>query len=101
VKTIQQLPNLNDIKSARSVGATSIPKAKRPSHLELYVRGREKERLEKELAALNKRRNTVMRNLTSVNEQIERLQREALAQHRDQNCENVSQKPLKTLTIKY
>jgi hypothetical protein len=101
MRTIQQLPSLSDIRSVRSVGATSIPKVKRPSHLELYVLGREKDRLDKELAALNKRRSTVMRNLTGVNEQIEKLQQEALEQQKNKNCENAPQKPLKTLTIKY
>jgi hypothetical protein len=101
MKTIQQLPNLSDIKSVRSVGATSIPKIKRPGHLELYVLGREKDRLEKELAALNKRRNTVMKNLKSVNEQVERLQKEAVEQQKKKDCESTPQKPLKMLTVNY
>ncbi len=101
MRTIQQLPSLSDIKSVRSVGATSIPKVKRPSHLELYVLGREKDRLEKELAALNKRKNTVTRNLTSVNVQIEKLQQEAIEQQTNKNHQDAPAKPLKTLTVKY
>lgn len=101
MKTIQQLPNLSDIKSVRSVGATSIPKVKRPIHLDLYVLARTKDRLEKELAALNKRRNTVMRNLAGADEQIEKLQHEALEQQKNRHDENAPQKPLKTLTVKY
>jgi hypothetical protein len=101
MKKIQQLPNLSDIKSVRSVGATSIPKIKRPGYLELYVRGREKERFEKELAALNKRRNTVKKNLTSINEQIERLQKQTYEQQKNKNSESTLQKPLKTMTVNY
>ena len=101
MKTIQQLPSLSDIKSVRSVGATSIPKIKRPGHLELYVLGREKDRLEKELAALNKRRNTVQKNLTAVNEQIKKLQKEALEQQKSKDCESTPQKPIKTLPVNY
>jgi hypothetical protein len=101
MKTIQQLPNLSDIKSVRSIGATSIPKIKRPGHLELYVLGREKDRLEKELAALNKRGNTVKKNLTCINEQIEKLQKQEYEQTKNKNCENTPQKPLKTLTLNY
>jgi len=101
MKTIQQLPNLSDIKSVRSVGATSIPKVKRPGHLELYVLGREKDRLEKELAALNKRRNTVIKNLAGVNEQIQKLQKQTYEQQRNKDQENTPQKPLKTLTVNY
>jgi len=101
MKTIQQLPNLSDIKSVRSVGATSIPKIKRPGHLELYVLGREKDRLEKELAALNKRRNTVKKNLSGVNDQIEKLQKQAYEQQKNRGSESTPHKPLKTLTVKY
>ncbi|MFZ2148500.1 MAG: hypothetical protein WAV28_14895 [Sedimentisphaerales bacterium] len=101
MKTIQQLPNLSDIKSVRSIGATSIPKVKRPGHLELYVLGREKDRLAKELAALNKRRNTVIKNLAGVNEQIQKLQKQVYEQQESKDYESTPQKPLKTLTVKY
>jgi len=99
--TIQQLPTLSDIKSVRSIGATSIPKIKRPTHLDLYVLGMEKSRLEKELAALNKRRNTVKNNLSGVNNQIEKLQKQAYEQQKNRDSENTPQKPLKTLTVDY
>jgi hypothetical protein len=101
MKTIQQLPNLSDIKSVRSIGATSIPKIKRPAHLDLYVLGMEKSRLEKELAALNKRRSTVMRSLADVSEQVEKLQKQTYEQQRNKDHENTPQKPLKTLTVSY
>jgi hypothetical protein len=100
MKTLQQLPNLSDIKSVRSIGATSIPKAKRPLHLDLYALAREKDRLEKELAVLNKRRNTVMKNLACTNEQIEKLHT-ALVARPNKACEDAPQKPLKTLSINY
>ena len=99
--TIQQLPTLSDIKSVRSISATSIPKIKRPTHLDLYVLGMEKSRLEKELAALNKRRNTVKNNLSGVNNQIEKLQKQAYEQQKNRDSENTPQKPLKTLTVDY
>jgi hypothetical protein len=101
MRTIQQLPNLSDIKSVRSIGATSIPKIKRPAHLDLYVLGMEKSRLEKELAALNKRRSTVMRNLADVSAQVEKLQKQTYEQQRNKDQENSPQKPLKTLSVNY
>lgn len=101
MKTMQQLPNLSNIKSVRSVGATSIPKVKRPSYLELYVLGKEKDRLEEELAVMNKRKNTVKKNLTGVNKQIEKLQKQTYKQTKTKNCESTSKKPLKTLLVNY
>jgi hypothetical protein len=101
MRTIQQLPNLSDIKSVRSIGATSIPKIKRPAYLDLYALGMEKSRLEKELAALNKRRNTVMRSLADVSSQVEKLQKQTYEQQRNKDQENTPQKPLKTLSVNY
>ncbi len=101
MKTIQQLPNLGDIKSVRSIGASSIPKIARPAHLDLYVIGMEKSRLDKELAALDKRRNTVMRKLKEVDTQIDKLQKQTYEQQRNKDQENTPQKPLKTLTVNY
>lgn len=101
MKSIQQLPGLSDIKSVRSVGATSIPRAERSSHLELHVLATDKSRLEKELASLDKRMTTVQKNLSIINKQIETLQQEALAQLRSGKDESAPQKPLKTLTVEY
>jgi len=101
MKTLQQLPNLSDIKSVRSIGATSIPKIKRPAYLELYALGMEKSRLEKELAALNKRRSTIMRNLADVSAQVEKLQKQTYQQHENNNQEDAPQKPFKTLKVNY
>jgi len=101
MKTIQQLPNLSDIKSVRSIGATSIPKIKRPAHLDLYVLGMEKSRLEKELAVLNKRRNTVIKNLANVNLQVEKLRKQTYEQQRVKTQDSTPQKPLKTLSVNY
>jgi hypothetical protein len=101
MKSMQELPNLSDIKSVRSIGATSIPKIKRPAHLDLYVLGMEKSRLQKELAALNKRRSTVMRSLADVSTQVEKLRKQAYEQQGNKDQENTLQKPLKTLTVNY
>ena len=101
MKTVQQLPNQSDIKSVRSIGATSIPKIKRPAHLDLYVLGMEKSRLEKEIAALNKRRSTVMRSLADVSAQVEKLRKQTYEQQGNKIHEDVPQKTLKTLTVNY
>jgi predicted nuclease with TOPRIM domain len=101
MKTMQQLPNLGDIRSVRSIGAASIPRVKRPVHLDLYVLSMEKSRLEKELAALNKRRSTIMRKLADVDAQVEVLQKQVFGKKKNETSDEASQKPLKTLTINY
>jgi hypothetical protein len=101
MKGIQQVISVRDIKSIHSVGARSIPKAQRSACLELYMHRREKDRLEKEIFVLDKRRNTAQRLLDSINKRIEKLQTEAHQEQKIKTYRNIPTKPLKTLSIKY
>ena len=57
MRGIQQMPCLRNIKSIQSIGARSIPKVQRStSYLELYMLRRKKDRLEKEIFALDKKK---------------------------------------------
>jgi len=100
MKTVQQLSSLNNIKSVRSIGATSIPKAQRSGHLELYVLESEKNRLEKELFVLDKRRNTVRKQLDSVSDRIEKLQKQ-ISEKRGAKTGKTPKNPLKTMILNY
>jgi hypothetical protein len=77
MKGIQQISSLKNLKSIHSVGIRSIPKVQRSSDLELYILRREKDRLEKEIVALTKRKAVADRHLGSITKHIEELQREA------------------------
>jgi len=101
MKGIQQVISGRDIKSIHSVGARSIPKAQRSAYLELYMHRREKDRLEKEIFALDKRRNTAKRLLDSINKRIEKLQTETHEEQKIKTYRNIPTKPLKTLSIQY
>lgn len=101
MKGIQQVIGVRDIKSIHSIGARSVPKAQRSAYLELYMHRREKDRLEKEIFVLDKRRNTAQRLLDSINKRIEKLQTEAHEEQKIKTYRNIPTKPLKTLSIKY
>jgi len=101
MRRIQQVLGVRDIKSIHSVGARSIPKVQRSSYLELYMLKREKDRLEKEIFALDKRRNSANRQLNSVNKRIEKLQKEVHEEQKIKTYRNAPTKPLKTMAIKY
>ena len=101
MKGILQVTGVREIKSIHSVGARSIPKAQRSCYLELYMYRREKDRLEKEIFVLDKRRNAAKRLLDSVNKRIERLQAESHEEQKIKTYRNVPTKPLKTLSIQY
>ncbi len=101
MKGIQQVTSIKEVKSMHSVGARSIPKAQRSAYLDLYINRREKDRLEKEIFVLDKRRNTVQRLLDSINKRIEKLQTETHEEQKVKTYRNIPTKPLKTLSIKY
>jgi len=101
MKSIQRLSGLRDTKSLHSIGATSIPKSQRSGHLELYVLENEKNRLEKELFALDKRRGGVKKQLDSVNGQLEKLQNEIWKERGAKIANKAPKKPLKTMALSY
>ena len=101
MKGIMQTQGIENIKSVRSIGARSIPKVQRSSHLELYVLEREKDRLEKEIFALNKRTSRAKRQLDSVYRRLKKLQEETHEEQKIKTHRSVPTKPLKTMAINY
>lgn len=101
MKGMMQVVGARDIKSIHSVGARSIPKVQRSSYLELYMLRREKDRLEKEIFALDKRRDTAKRQLDSIYRRIEGLQKEVHEEDEIKTSRSISTRPLKTMGISY
>ena len=101
MKGIQRVISVRDVKSIHSIGGSSVPKAQRSAYLELYVSGREKDRLEKEIYVLDKRRNTAKKLLNFVYKRIERLQSEVREDQTLKTCKSVPGKPMKKLSIQY
>jgi len=101
MKGIQQVTGIKEVKSMHSVGARSIPKAQRSAYLDLYMHRREKDRLEKEMFVLDKRRNTAKRLLDSINKRIEKLQTETHGEQKIKTYRSVPTKPLKTFSLQY
>lgn len=101
MRGIQQVLGVRDVKSIHSTGARSIPKVQRASYLELYMLRREKDRLEKEIFALEKRKNSSTRRLDSINKRIEKLQREVYDEQQIKTHRGLPTKPLKTMPINY
>ena len=97
----QQVRGARDIKSIHSAGARSVPKVERSPYLELYTLRREKDRLEKEISALGKRRGAAQRLLDTINKRIEKLQKETYEKQEIKTYRNVPTKPVKTMPIKY
>ena len=102
MKGIQQIPGLRNIKSMHSAGGRSIPKVQRSGYLELYVLGRERERLEKEFFILEKRKRTIDRELESINKRMEKLKKEIIEEGKNiKTYRKIPPKLLKKMAINY
>jgi hypothetical protein len=101
MKGIMQIQDSGNIKSSHSIGARSIPKVQRSSHLELYALEREKERLEKEIFALNKRTSRAKRQLDSAYLRTKKLQEEIYEEQKIKTHRSLPTRPLKTMAINY
>ena len=101
MKGILQVTGVREIKSIHSAGLRSIPKVQRSAYLELYMHRRDKERLEKELFLLDKRRTTAKRLLDSIDKRIEKLQAETQEAQKVKIYKNTPKKPLKTMSLHY
>lgn len=101
MKGIQQIPCLRSIKSIHSIGARCIPKIQRSSYLDLYILRREKDRLEKEILMLDKRRSASSRHLDTINSRIETLQKETGQDQKGKSHRNAPARPPKKFVINY
>ena len=101
MRGIHQISSLGNIKSIHSIGARSIPKVQRSSYLELYILRREKDRLEKEVFALDKRKTDADRQLNSIVKRIGKLPKETHEEQKVKTYRGISARPLKTMAIKY
>lgn len=102
MRGISEILSIRDTKSGHNIVAGSIPKVQRSGELELYVRKREKDRLEREIFALDKRRKTVERQLNGVCERIDKLQKETCKERIIKAYSGKTpKKQLKTVAIKY
>ncbi len=101
MKTVQELPTLSCIKTACTVGASSIPKVERPGHLELYVLGMGKSRLLKEFSAVTKRKGEIQGHLNDLNERIKTLRKQVNSQQDNQHGEGTPEKQVKTMPMYY
>lgn len=81
----------------------SIPRVQSSAYLDLYMLRKEKDRLEKEIYILDKRKKDTQKNLDDVNEQMDKLQKaEAVGKERATNeFEKPSGKEWKTMSLEY
>lgn len=107
MKLKRPISSLREIKSIHSAGIRGIPKVQRSGYLDLYTLGREKDRLENEIAGLDKRRTAAAKQLDNIVKRVVQLQKETReeehtkAQKSIRGLHSMRAKSLKTMDIKY
>jgi hypothetical protein len=101
MKGMQQISGLRNLRDIHSIGIRSIPKAQRSSYLEQYVLRREKERMEKEIVALTKRKAAAERQFGCILKQIEKLQKEAHEGQQTKSPKSAPMRHAKSMAISY
>lgn len=100
----QPIPGLRGLKNIDSAGIRSIPKTYRSGYLDLYVLGREKGRLEKEIFTLDAKRTGAVKQLANVVKRIITLQKETGEEEHvkpPESIHNPRTKRLKIMAMKY
>ncbi|MFN3386023.1 MAG: hypothetical protein ACK42Y_05490 [Candidatus Thermochlorobacter sp.] len=96
------IKTVSAIKSARSLKRIPRSKTAKPigtsgNYLNLYVLSTEKERLEKELAAVERRRSEIVKQLANVMKEIEDITKK----HLKDTEKKQPDKPFKTVSLNY
>ncbi|MBI4823594.1 MAG: hypothetical protein HY805_05110 [Nitrospirae bacterium] len=64
------ISSLRNMKGAHSRGRRSIPRTAGTAHIDMYMREKEKERLQKEDASLRKRVASIQKRLNEINKEL-------------------------------
>ncbi len=99
-----QIRSLQAIRSMQSTGQRSIPKVQRSTYLDLYMSTKEKERLEKEISNLDRRKQDLQMKLDNVKSRMDELQKPEAARKEGASQESEEQssaKDWKTMSVTY
>lgn len=107
MRGVTDISGLRDIRSHRSIGRRSLPRFQSSAYLELYMLGKERDRLEKELALMERRRKGIEKRLLELRREMEGLERSARSGRPDNGMkkgaepDGSTRKKWKTFAVKY
>jgi len=77
MRDVTNAKGLNDLRTALTTRVHAKPPQKGTAHLDLYLLGKEKQRLEKELARLEQRQRRIQVHLAEIRQAMATLEQEA------------------------
>lgn len=101
-KGATEIKGLRDIRSMRSSGRCPILRLQSSAYLTLYMLRAEKERLDKEAAALKRRRQAIERRLEEIQAQMRRLERSVRAEGpKESSTRTGPERTWRTFSLRY
>ncbi|MDO9575864.1 MAG: hypothetical protein Q7J55_04990 [bacterium] len=76
VRGVTELSGLGEIRTMHSSKKRSIPRVQSSAYLDLYMLGKEKDRLEKEMFILEKRKTSIQKRLDEIAVEMKKLEEE-------------------------
>lgn len=103
MKGVSEISGLQSIKSMHSTGKRSIPRTQSSAYLDLYMLRKEKDRLEKEITILDKRKKGMQKKLDDINNEMDKLQKSEAERKEgaSEEFKTPSEKEWKTMKLKY
>jgi predicted nucleic acid-binding Zn-ribbon protein len=103
VRGATELSGLRDIRTLHSSKKRSIPRVQSSAYLDLYMLQKEKDRLEKEVHIVDKRKKNIQKRIEEINTEMDKLEK-AEAMKREATPEGFkksSGKDWKKIPLKY
>jgi hypothetical protein len=103
MRSATELRGLREIRTIQSLKRSSIPRSQSSSYLDLYVMKREKDRLEKGIFTLEKKRRAIHKRLDEIKKEMDRLQQTETKRRRmvSQELTKPSEKEWKRMRLRY
>lgn len=102
-RRVTELSGLRDIRTMHSSRKRSIPRVQSSAYLDLYMLRKEKNRLEKEVYILDKRKKTIQKRIDEINAEMDKLEKAEALKRQDspKRLKKPLEKDWKTMPLKY
>ena len=103
VRGVTELSGLREIRTMHSSKKRSIPRVQSSAYLDLYMLQKEKDRLEKEMCILDKRKKSTQKRLDEIDVEMKKLE-EAETRGQQANPDEFKKHPTKdwkSMAVKY
>jgi len=103
VRGVTELSGLRDIRTMRSAKKRFIPRLQSSTYLDLYMLRKEKDRLEKEVYILDKRKKGIQKRLDEITVEMDKLEKAKPTRRKvnRERFEKPSGKEWRTIPLKY